>query len=190
MSRERNVIGLVEDDPIMGESLTQRLTLEGSQVHWWRTKSDALKGLQASDPDIVICDIRLPDGSGEDLFAEARRQQRTAPFLFMTAFSDIDQAVRLMRAGAGDYVTKPFEMSDLLGRLAGLSPGMVASRSHASSLRDTRGEAEKAGIERALSETGGRLGEAARRLAISRTTLWARMKTLGIERRPRKRSKS
>jgi transcriptional regulator of acetoin/glycerol metabolism len=57
-------------------------------------------------------------------------------------------------------------------------------------LRDARGEAEKVEIERALIETGGRLGEAARRLEISRTTLWARMKALGISSKRFRRSGS
>ena len=166
----------------MGESLVQRLSLEGADVTWWRTKQEAIKGLEALDADVVICDIRLPDGNGEDVFRAARRRS-DVPFLFMTAYSDIDQAVRLMKAGAGDYVTKPFEMRTLLSRLSDIAPGAALARSQPSSLRDARGEAEKAEIERALIETGGRLGEAARRLDVSRTTLWARMKALGISRK-------
>jgi DNA-binding NtrC family response regulator len=65
----------------------------------------------------VICDLRLPDGSGEEIFLETARSERAPPFLFMTAFGEIDQAVRLMRCGAGDYVTKPFDMSSFLERL-------------------------------------------------------------------------
>lgn len=185
---ERNTIGLVEDDPIMGESLVQRLSLEGAQVQWWRTKEEALKGLAVLDADVVICDIRLPDGSGEDIFREVRRRN-PAPFLFMTAYSDIDQAVRLMKAGAGDYVTKPFEMQTLLRRLSDIAPSAGLMRSHPGSLRDARGEAEKIEIERSLMDTSGKLGEAAKRLGVSRTTLWARMKALGISRK-RFRSKN
>lgn len=184
MLPERQRIGLVEDDPIMGESLVQRLSLEGAEVTWWRTKQAAIRGLQALDADLVICDIRLPDGTGEDVFRETRRR-RSVPFLFMTAYSDIDQAVRLIKAGASDYVTKPFEMRTLLSRLSDIGP--ASARPHASSLRSARGEAERAEIERVLHETGGRLGEAARRLDISRTTLWARMKALGISREPSRR---
>jgi DNA-binding NtrC family response regulator len=180
MSPERNTIGLIEDDPIMGESLVQRLVLEGADVKWWRTKGEAICGLAALEADVVICDIRLPDGTGEDIFHETRRRHSAVPFLFMTAYSDIDQAVRLMKAGAGDYVTKPFEMQTLLRRLSDIAPSAV-SRSQPGSLRDARGEAEKIEIERALIETRGRLGAAANRLAVSRTTLWARMKALGIE---------
>jgi DNA-binding NtrC family response regulator len=187
VSLERNTIGLIEDDPIMGESLVQRLSLEGAAVTWWRTKQDAIKGLEALDADVVICDIRLPDGDGEDVFHAARRRG-DVPFLFMSAFSDIDQAVRLMKAGAGDYVTKPFEMGTLLSRLSSITPRRASSRS--GSLRSARDEAEKVEIERALIGTGGRLAQAARHLGISRTTLWARMRTLCINRKQFRRSKS
>ena len=59
MSLEKRNFVLVEDDPIMGESLAQRLQLEGAEVQWWRTGAAAMAGLSASAPDAVICDIRL-----------------------------------------------------------------------------------------------------------------------------------
>ncbi|MFA6968391.1 sigma-54-dependent transcriptional regulator [Bosea sp. (in: a-proteobacteria)] len=117
MSLERRAIGLVEDDPIMGESLVQRLSLEGAEVSWWRTKADAVTGLSRRRHHAVICDLKLPDGTGEDIFIEAVKSEGAPPFLFMTAYGEIDQAVRLMRCGAGDYVTKPFDMTAFLERL-------------------------------------------------------------------------
>ncbi|ODT20574.1 MAG: sigma-54-dependent Fis family transcriptional regulator [Hyphomicrobium sp. SCN 65-11] len=117
MSLERCAIGLIEDDPIMGESLVQRLAIEGAEVTWWKTKAEAVHGLSKSRPRAVICDLKLPDGNGEEIFLETAKAERAPPFLFMTAFGEIDQAVRLMRCGAGDYVTKPFEMSSFLERL-------------------------------------------------------------------------
>jgi len=117
MSLERRSIGLIEDDPIMGESLVQRLALEGAQVTWWRTKAEAVGGLSLRRHHAVICDLRLPDGTGEEIFVEAVKSERAPPFLFMTAYGEIDQAVRLMRCGAGDYVTKPFDMAAFLERL-------------------------------------------------------------------------
>ena len=182
MSLERHTIGLIEDDPIMGESLVQRLVLEGATVKWWRTKQEAIPGLAALAADVVVCDIRLPDGSGEDVFRDARRRRNVVPFLFMTAYSDIDQAVRLMKAGASDYVIKPFEMQTLLQRLTDIAPGSAKSPEPVD-LRSARGGAEKIEIERALLETGGRVGHAAKLLKVSRTTLWARIKALGIDRR-------
>ena len=60
--------------------------------------------------------------SGEDVFREVAGRESAPPFLFITGYGDIDQAVRLMRAGAGDYLAKPFEMPVFLDRLAELLP--------------------------------------------------------------------
>ena len=113
-------IGVVEDDPVMGESLRQRLTLEGCDVDWWTTGRDAAAGLRSLAHDLVICDIRLPDMGGAALFKETVRDVHAPPFLFITAYGEIDQAVALMRAGAGDYLTKPFAMDDFLDRVKAL----------------------------------------------------------------------
>jgi len=115
-------VALVEDDEFMGGSLAQRLELEGAEVIWLRLVARALGALRTprAPIDAVICDIRLPDGSGEDLFVRLCETATPPPFLFITGHGGIEQAVRLMRAGASDYVTKPFEMPVLLDRLAGL----------------------------------------------------------------------
>ncbi len=117
MSLENRTLALIEDDTIMGESLVQRLRLEGAEVCWWRCGAEALKGLSGTDPDAVICDIRLPDRTGADVFRSIARERRAPPFLFITGYGDIDQAVKLMREGARDYLTKPFAMDEFLNRL-------------------------------------------------------------------------
>ncbi|MFJ1312041.1 arsenic response regulator transcription factor AioR [Agrobacterium sp. P15N1-A] len=119
MQLETGRIAILEDDPIMGESLYQRLCLEGHQVEWWTKGEEALRKLgRGSDAfDLVICDIRLPDMNGEDVFRQSSRECPT-PFLFMSGYGDIDQAVRLMRSGAVDFITKPFEMPALLDRIS------------------------------------------------------------------------
>jgi DNA-binding NtrC family response regulator len=122
MSLEHRVVGLLEDDPIMGESLVQRLALEGTVVHWWTTGREALAELERAKPEAVICDIRLPDISGEEVFRTVADREAAPPFLFITGYADIDQAVRLIRSGAGDYLAKPFEMPVFLDRLSGLLP--------------------------------------------------------------------
>ncbi|WP_276200662.1 sigma-54 dependent transcriptional regulator [Chelatococcus sp. XZ-Ab1] len=120
MSLEPVTIALVEDDPIMGESLVQRLSLEGLTVRWWQRGREAVSALREARVRAVVCDIRLPDIDGETLFREIARRPDAPPFLFITGFGDIDQAVRLMRAGAANYVTKPFDLEDFLVRLAEL----------------------------------------------------------------------
>jgi DNA-binding response OmpR family regulator len=63
--RERGRIGIIEDNTTMGESLVQRLELEGYTPLWWQSGQEALGKLFTARPDLVICDIVLPDISGE-----------------------------------------------------------------------------------------------------------------------------
>ena len=113
-------IVLVEDDEIMGASLMQRLTLEGAEVQWHRQIARALPAIRTPRKtiDAVICDIRLPDGTGEELYDTLTRFGTPPPFLFITGQGGIDQAVRLIRSGAADYITKPFDIGRFLERLA------------------------------------------------------------------------
>lgn len=112
-------VGLVEDDPVMGQSLVQRLQIEGSEVIWWHEGAVAAAQMERARPEVVICDLRLPDMSGEEVFRSAARGC-APPFLFITAHADIDEAVRLIKLGAGDYLTKPFAMDTFLSRLDSL----------------------------------------------------------------------
>lgn len=116
-SLERTRIAIIEDDPIMGESLAQRLTLEGYETVWWQTGRAALEGLRKQRPDLVVCDMRLPDMTGEEMFRSALPEMTGEPILFITAYGTIDEAVRLIRAGANDYLAKPFQMSEFLSRI-------------------------------------------------------------------------
>lgn len=112
-------IALVEDDEIMGNSILQRLELEGARVVWLKTIHRALGALRTPRQpfDAVVCDIRLPDGSGEELFNKLCEHGAPPPFLFMTGQGAADQAVRLLRSGAADYLMKPFDMGRFLERL-------------------------------------------------------------------------
>jgi DNA-binding NtrC family response regulator len=116
MPDELGCIAVVDDDPIMGESLQRALELEGWRVVWWHSGKQALDGMFTLQPDLVLCDIRLPDMNGEEVFRTANSRSLAAPFIFMTAFGQIDQAVALVRAGAHDYLTKPFDLSSLFPR--------------------------------------------------------------------------
>ena len=116
-------VWVIEDDPIMGQSLVDALELEDFAVELFEDGETALRARAAgAAPDIVACDIRLPGSSGEEVYTALRSAGFAGPVLFMTAYGEIDQAVRLIRGGASDYVTKPFEMKLFLERLAGLAP--------------------------------------------------------------------
>jgi DNA-binding NtrC family response regulator len=106
---------LVEDDEIMGESLVDRFRLEGFDVDWHRRAGDAHLALGRKAYDAVISDIRLPDFSGEVLFARLHHEAiDLPPFLFITGQGTIERAVALLKAGAADYLTKPFDLDELV----------------------------------------------------------------------------
>ena len=115
----------------MGESLVQSLSLEGCHVDWWKTGTEAIRGLRATNPDLVVCDIRLPDIRGDDLFRQLAAVSQVPPFLFVTAHGDIDQAVAIMRAGGSDYVTKPFDIGVFIERARNLMQRNPVTRSDA-----------------------------------------------------------
>ena len=143
MSLDERVIGLVEDDQIMGESIVQRLALEGVTVKWWQRGRDAVREIPNVQLEAIVCDIRLPDLNGEDVFREAARSSNVPPFLFITGHGDIDQAVRLMRSGAVDYFTKPFEIDDFLIRIGELMGPGGSSGTHVLGLAPKMKELER-----------------------------------------------
>ncbi|WP_108663171.1 sigma-54-dependent transcriptional regulator [Acuticoccus kandeliae] len=117
MTETRPNLLLVEDDEILGASLEDRLTLERFAVTWVRSAREAARAIRRARPDLVVCDIRLPDGDGDDVMRDQFRAGGMVPIVFMTAFGSIDQAVRLVREGAWNYITKPFEVEALIETL-------------------------------------------------------------------------
>jgi DNA-binding NtrC family response regulator len=113
-------IGIIEDDLVAGGTLSHHLELGGCTTIWWRTGQTALREITTARPDLVICDIRLPDMNGKDVFLRALPQLDGIPFLFVTAHAQVEDAVFLMKAGAVDYIVKPYELPDLLNRIARL----------------------------------------------------------------------
>jgi DNA-binding NtrC family response regulator len=110
----------------MGESLTERLQLEGFDVEWQESGAGGFHRLMRRAPDILLMDMRLPDMSGADVFERMRGELAyLPPTLFITAYGSIEQAVELLQAGATDYVTKPLDLGQLIGKLKRLAEGIV-----------------------------------------------------------------
>lgn len=114
------LVALIEDDPVMGQSVADWLAVEGYRTRWFRNGAEAVRALSRQAPDAIICDIRLPDMNGEEVHRALVQAGGDAPMLFVTGHGDIAQAVRLMQAGAADYLTKPFDIEALLRRLEAL----------------------------------------------------------------------
>ena len=112
---------LIEDDEIVGDALAERFELEDYDCTWFRTGREALLALPRRHFDLVVSDIRLPDMSGEQLYATLLDEAiPLPPYLFITGYGEIDQAVRLLKLGAADYIKKPFDIESLLEKIGSL----------------------------------------------------------------------
>ncbi|MFO1280933.1 MAG: sigma-54 dependent transcriptional regulator [Burkholderiales bacterium] len=121
-------ICLIEDDPIMGESLCVRFDLEGFAVDWHRTGREGQAALAKHPYIAVISDIRLPDVGGDELWIESRRRGLALPpTIFITGYGSIDRAVELLKLGATDYVTKPFDIEQLVLKVRSTVPAPASS---------------------------------------------------------------
>ncbi len=110
---------LVEDDEIMRVSLEDRLRLAGIPIRAAWDVAGASSQLKKGDVDLVVTDVRLPDGTGTELFEEISRHYPGTPVILMTAFGQVSEAVALVKAGAVDYVTKPFDMEAFIALVSG-----------------------------------------------------------------------
>ena len=105
----------------MGESLADRFALEGFSCDWHKSAQSAATGLREKRYDVVVSDIRLPDRNGDELFEELQAEQPyVPPWIFITGYGTIERAIALMKLGAADYVTKPFDLDQLVAKAARL----------------------------------------------------------------------
>lgn len=117
MKREVIEVFLVEDDGVLGGAVAQRLRLEGLSVYWVQTVEEALESLEKYHPTLMLCDIRLPDGTGTDVYRRAGRLLWQTDVIFATAYAEINQAIALVKSGATDYLVKPYDINDVVRRI-------------------------------------------------------------------------
>jgi two-component system alkaline phosphatase synthesis response regulator PhoP len=108
---------LVEDEPGLVITLTDRLTREGYGVETTADGESALERATSEAFDLVLLDIMLPQMNGVDVLRELRRRGVEVPVIMLTARGQIVDKVVGLKLGADDYVTKPFEMVELLARI-------------------------------------------------------------------------
>lgn len=106
---------IVDDDTSLRTALFRSLDRKGYQVITASSKTEALQLGQSERPaDLVLCDLRLPDGDGIDFMTEFRRVNPATLFIVLTGFGTIDAAVRATKGGAEHFITKPFELDEIL----------------------------------------------------------------------------
>jgi len=111
---------IVEDDVTLLSQISNRLREEGYAVDQAATAEEGLFQFQEYPIDLAIVDIGLPDFSGTELIAKARKAGSKIPILILTARSRWQEKVDGLEAGADDYMTKPFEIEELLARVRAL----------------------------------------------------------------------
>lgn len=117
---------IVEDDDALREALRDTLELSGYRVLEAKHGHQALERLSEHAVGIVVSDVQMRPMDGHALLEAIKREYPTVPVLLMTAFGMIDKAVAAMRAGACNYLTKPFEPQDLVAEVARwMLPGAV-----------------------------------------------------------------
>lgn len=107
---------VVEDDREIRAMMQSSLSVEGFEVQTAVSVSEATALLRHALPDVMVLDLGLPDGDGVDL-VHAVRKQHTLPILVVSARHQEAQKIQLLDAGADDYLTKPFSVSELLARI-------------------------------------------------------------------------
>lgn len=108
---------LVEDEESINRAVALKLTKEGYIVHTAAAITQAANLYHAQRPQLIICDIGLPDGSGLDFCAHIRRDDNNVIFLFLTAFDTEPDILNGYEAGADDYIIKPFSLSVLVSKV-------------------------------------------------------------------------
>lgn len=108
---------VVEDDDAIGAELETAFASAGYRVDWAQTAHDALTAAGGGRPDLVLLDLGLPDADGVPLCRQLRRLLPEAVIVVLTARTSELEVVVALDAGADDYLTKPFRLTELLARL-------------------------------------------------------------------------
>lgn len=111
---------IVEDDSALREILVRTLRAEGFIASAVTRAAELLEQAQAQEPDALVIDIGLPDADGRDLCQALRAHGIRAPVLFLTARDALTDRLSAFSAGGDDYVSKPFDIEEVLARLHAL----------------------------------------------------------------------
>ncbi len=105
---------IIDDDTYVCKQLEDLFNRRGFETVVAYSANNGLKALKKGGVDMVLCDYRLPDADGMEVFNRIKKTDPLLPVIFMTAYADVRTAVRMIRAGAFDYVTKPFLAEEIL----------------------------------------------------------------------------
>jgi len=112
MKEKFNII-IVEDEKVAGKVIRDNLQEQGYTCDLFETGEEALLHFRQNPVDLTVLDYKLPGMNGEEVFARIKDINPLTPVIFMTAYSSVEKAVRLLKMGAYTYLNKPIEMDEL-----------------------------------------------------------------------------
>ena len=167
---------LIDDDPGLSEVILMLLERDGYAAQHAGSVKAGIAKVEAASLDLVITDLKLPDGTGLDVIAALRARHAALPIIVITSYSSMESAIAALRGGAFDYVIKPFKNDDLLAAIARAlnERRLVRTRPLAieAYIRDV--------VERFQDSYSEK--ELARMLGIGRKALWMRRRQWGLKR--------
>lgn len=120
-------ISIVDDDEAVCDALAALLETSGYSTRAFKTLAELRREIVASLPAVILLDVRLPDGSGVDFLPELLSSHPNAVVIVMTGHGDVSLAVAAMKAGARDFLEKPFDPHELLAAVeSALAPSEAA----------------------------------------------------------------
>jgi len=117
MSRQPTRILVVDDEQYLADLVSTALRYEGFETAMAGTGKQATELVVSFDPDLIVLDVMLPDGSGIDTCRRLRGRGCTAPVVFLTARDATEDKIAGLTVGGDDYVTKPFSLEELVLRI-------------------------------------------------------------------------
>lgn len=115
MSEPEPTVFVVDDDPSVRRGLERLLRTAGHRVESFASAREFLERPEHDGPRCLVLDVRMPGQSGLDLHDRLVASGRDIPVIFITGHADVPMAVRAMKAGAVDFLSKPFDDAELLG---------------------------------------------------------------------------
>ena len=112
-----STIFVVDDDADARESLVYLLQTVGLAARAFASAAEFLQAVDIHQPGCLVCDVRMPEMSGLDLFEQLTAAGSLLPVIFITAYADVPMAVRALKSGAAEFIEKPFNAQTMLERI-------------------------------------------------------------------------
>ena len=137
-----SIVFVVDDDSLIREALRRLIRSVGLEVETFSSAQEVLQAKRSDAPSCLVLDVRLPGLSGFDLQREMAEAEVHIPIIFITGYGDIPMSVRAMKAGAVEFLAKPFRDQDLLDAISQAIERDRQRRAQQADMADLRGRYE------------------------------------------------